>query len=141
MFIIIIYFKKKVIINLKLFKMNAYYFQITQIIININDSNGSCNSCGSHGHHLQQWRQLQRCMYQYLVGFFSIVIIIFIFFYLGNAERGWNDPPMFLHTPGVGSTNPSSSKRTSLNKRVAHPGLFGVPGTAKPLPSGNINNI
>lgn len=35
----------------------------------------------------------------------------------GNRERGWNDPPEFLHPEG---SNTSSSATTKLNKRVAH---------------------
>ncbi|CAF0877174.1 unnamed protein product [Brachionus calyciflorus] len=33
----------------------------------------------------------------------------------GNRERGWNDPPEFLH-----SENTTTQKRTILNQRVAH---------------------
>lgn len=35
----------------------------------------------------------------------------------GNRERGWNDPPEFLHSEsGIANQN----KRTILNQRVAH---------------------
>lgn len=36
----------------------------------------------------------------------------------GNRERGWNDPPEFLHSEG--STTLTPQKRTILNQRVAH---------------------
>ena len=35
----------------------------------------------------------------------------------GNRERGWNDPPEFLHPEGA---NITSSVQTKLNKRVSH---------------------
>ena len=40
-------------------------------------------------------------------------------FLKGNREKGWNDPPEFLHntTEGAASTPP---KKTILNQRVAH---------------------
>ncbi|CAD5120412.1 DgyrCDS8978 [Dimorphilus gyrociliatus] len=43
----------------------------------------------------------------------------------GNDERGWNDPPMFLHT-NDGVQPSSTQKRTLLNKRVAYPGITKV---------------
>ena len=35
----------------------------------------------------------------------------------GNPERGWNDPPEFLHE---GSSHCASSAPNKLNKRVSH---------------------
>jgi len=52
--------------------------------------------------------------------------------FLCNAERGWNDPPMFLHTvPGTGEITSITSppKRNALNRRVFHSG--GSPPAAK----------
>ena len=52
---------------------------------------------------------------------------IFILCVSGNIERGWNDPPVFLHS--VTDSKPGESvtpgKRTLLTKRVAHAGLYG----------------
>ncbi len=36
----------------------------------------------------------------------------------GNVNRGWNDPPEFLHSEEKGL--PVSTKKTALNKRVSH---------------------
>lgn len=39
----------------------------------------------------------------------------------GNRERGWNDPPEFLHTEDSPATTQAvPNKRTILNQRVAH---------------------
>ena len=39
----------------------------------------------------------------------------------GNRERGWNDPPEFLHTEdSPATTQAAPNKRTILNQRVAH---------------------
>lgn len=43
----------------------------------------------------------------------------------GNRERGWNDPPEFLHPEG---SNTSSYTASKLNKRVAH----SLDGTVQP---------
>ena len=59
---------------------------------------------------------------------FFITLSLVVVCFTGNAERGWNDPPMFLHTPGVTAPpqGPSPAKRTPLTKRIAHPGLYGA---------------
>ena len=44
----------------------------------------------------------------------------------GNADRGWNDPPMFLHCAQLdGQSVQPPKKRPGLTKRVAHPGISG----------------
>ena len=60
----------------------------------------------------------------------------------GNADRGWNDPPVLLHT----STSASSvsvtptTNRALLNKRVAAPEL-GAPVCNSNLKSGETINL
>lgn len=65
-----------------------------------------------------------------------MIIILTCVIISGNPERGWNDPPVLLH--GSDLTKPplnqgqSPAKRTLLNKRVAHPGIFSGGGTGCP---------
>ena len=40
-----------------------------------------------------------------------------ILYFLGNSDRGWNDPPMFSFNPSLQQGSP----RRLLNKRVAYP--------------------
>ena len=63
-----------------------------------------------------------------------------LFYHLGNPERGWNDPPVLLHT---GSSAPpqvsqQGQKRTLLNKRVAFP-VLGAGTTGSSLPQSNLS--
>ena len=53
----------------------------------------------------------------------------------GNADRGWNDPPVLLHTEGgvAPQVIQQPQKRTLLNKRVAFP-VLGAGGTASNSP-------
>ena len=55
--------------------------------------------------------------------FFWLIIIYIYFkifqrFYEGNREKGWNDPPEFLHAEKA--LNLSNQKPTVLNQRVSH---------------------
>lgn len=38
----------------------------------------------------------------------------------GNQQRGWNDPPEFLHNNNNDTVNLVTNERTILNKRVSH---------------------
>ena len=51
-----------------------------------------------------------------------------VFAIAGNAERGWNDPPVFLNVGVQNKAESTSPRKHFLNKRVAHPGLLTAKG-------------
>lgn len=66
--------------------------------------------------------------------------------YVGNHDKAWNDPPVFAYQPTTTgppqnesgpNSQPASSKRTFLNKRVAFPMTANsstqLPNTATPF--------
>ena len=60
--------------------------------------------------------------------------------FIGNPERGWNDPPVLLHTGGnvTPQVAQQTQKRTLLNKRVAFP-VLGAGSTASSSQESNIS--
>lgn len=50
---------------------------------------------------------------------FCYLKITVSFAFKGNREKGWNDPPEFLHSTKDGSVS-TPPKKTLLNQRVAH---------------------
>ena len=52
----------------------------------------------------------------------------------GNPERGWNDPPVLLHSGGNLSSSQPTQKRSLLNKRVAFP-VLGAGSRSSALPA------
>ena len=82
-------------------------------------------------------------MLYHIVYYNSLHFVLLASLLVGNVERGWNDPPMLLHTADGAPPAVTPPRRNPLTKRVFHTGITGPgpsPGgtpPAGPIPVGS----